>query len=116
MSTNFTLTNQNITMVKGDTLSFNIKAFDQNNELITFDDALFTCKKNATEEATVFKLSLGDGISFDTDHYTVRVPSQDTLYEEAGRYYYDMKVSVGDDVFTILRGVLDLEQNVSEEV
>ena len=63
MRTNFQFQDQNITMVKGDTLAFNVQVFDEDNEPITVDSAFMTCKKMANASEFVFQKSLGGGIS-----------------------------------------------------
>lgn len=113
MRTNFKMENKNITMTKGDTLAFNVEVTDQNGELIEFDSAYFTCKKMSTDDENIFQKSLGDGITFLDDCYVVRVAPEDTKYIEAGRYFYDMEIGVGDDIFTIIKGLLEIEQDVS---
>lgn len=113
MRTNFKMENQNITMVKGDTLSFAIICKDQYDELIEFDTAYFTCKKNPGNIWNVFRKSLDDGISLVDEHYVVRVPPDDTKYIEAGRYFYDLEVGVDDDIFTLMKGILEIEEDIS---
>lgn len=118
MRTNFTMVNlnienQNITMTKGDTLSFGVECSDQHDNMIEFDTAFFTCKKNLTDETYLFQKSLGDGISLVDSHYVVRVAPEDTENAVPGRYYYDMQVGVGDDIYTIIKGALDIDFDVT---
>lgn len=111
--TNFKMENKNITMVRGDTLSFNVLVNDQNGDLIEFDSAYFTCKKISTDDTNIFKKALGDGISRIDEGYVVRVAPEDTENVEAGRYFYDLEIGIEDDIFTIIKGVLEIEQDVS---
>lgn len=114
MRTNFKMENQNITMTKGDTLSFGVQCEDQEGEPIEFDTAYFTCKKNPSDIGNIFKKSLDNGITYnDEGAYIVRVAPEDTAQAEIGRYYYDLEVGVGDDIFTILKGILEVEQDIS---
>jgi hypothetical protein len=113
MRSNFKMEYQNITMTKGDTLSFNFSVTDQNGDLIVLDSAYFTCKKIATEDTTIFKKALGSGISLLDDCYVVRVAPEDTKNVLAGLYFYDLQIGVGEDIFTILKGVFDIEQDVT---
>lgn len=105
--------NQNITMVKGDTLSFGVACEDQEGDPIELDTAYFTCKKNPSSTGNLFRKSLGNGITYNDDHYVIRVAPEDTAHAEIGRYYYDLEVGVGDDIFTILKGILEIEQDIS---
>ena len=113
MRTSFKMEDKNITMTKGDTLSFNIFVTDSNGNAVTVDSAYFTCKKVATDETTVFKKALGAGIEQDEDCLTVRVAPEDTEFVDAGLYFYDCQIGVDFDVFTILKGILTIEQDVT---
>ena len=113
MRSNFKMENKNITMVRGDTLSFNVEVTDANGEIIEIDSAYFTCKKLATDDVNVFKKALGAGITQDEVGLTVRVAPEDTRNVSAGQYFYDMQIGIGSDIYTILKGVLEIEQDVS---
>lgn len=113
MRTNFKMEDKNITMTRGDTLSFNIFVTDPNGNAVTVDSAYFTCKKLSTDETNVFKKSIGAGIYQDEECLTVRVAPNDTKNVDAGRYFYDCQIGVDDDVFTILKGILTIEQDVT---
>ena len=114
MRSNFKMENQNITMTKGDTLSFGVECKNQDGAPIVFDTAYFTCKKNPSNTGNLFRKSLGNGITYNNDGaYVVRVAPEDTAQAEIGRYYYDLEVGVGNDVFTILKGILEIEQDLS---
>ena len=113
MRTNFKMENKNITMVRGDTLSFNVEVTDANGDLIEVNSAYFTCKKISTDDVNVFKKALNAGITQDEDGLTVRVAPEDTRNVSAGQYFYDMQIGIGEDIFTILKGVLEIEQDVS---
>ena len=114
MRANFKMENQNITMTKGDTLSFGFVCEDQDGEPIELDTAFFTCKKNPSSTTNIFRKSLGNGITFNNEGaYIVRVAPEDTQHTVIGRYFYDLEVGVGDDIFTILKGILEIEQDIS---
>lgn len=112
MRTNFQFQNQNITFVKGDTLSFNVQVFDEDGEPITVDSAYMTCKKMPTKPDYIFQKSLEDGISQSEGMMYVRVAPEDTKEVDAGEYFYDFKIGLGDDIYTIMIGTLSLEQDV----
>ena len=113
MRTNFQFENQNITMVKGDTLAFNVEVFDEAGQPITVDSAFMTCKEIPTGEDFIFQKSLLDGITQSDGIMVVRVAPNDTKEAEAGEYFYDFQIGVGQDVFTIMNGTLSLMQNVT---
>lgn len=113
MRSNFKMENKNITMTRGDTLSFNVEVTDGDGELIEVDSAYFTCKKLSTDESNIFRKALGSGITQFDDCFVVRVAPEDTRNVDAGQYFYDLQIGVGDDIFTIMKGVLEIEQDVS---
>ena len=45
--------------------------------------------------------------------YRVRVAPIDTKTIEPGEYFYDMQIGINQDVYTILRGVLKVENDVT---
>lgn len=113
MRTNFRMENKNITMTKGDTLSFNVFVTDKDGNIMTVDSADFTCKKLGIDEANIFRKTLGAGITQLDDCMVVRVAPEDTKEVEAGQYFYDMQIGVGQDIFTIMKGVMEIEQDVT---
>ena len=114
MSNNFNMAENNITMVKGDTLSFGLDIDGLDGQ--DLDSAFFTCKDVPTSDSNIFKKSLGNGITkVSAGKYAVRVAPADTANVDAGMYYYDCRIGINGDVFTILHGVLELLQNVTEE-
>lgn len=113
MRTNFNMQDQNITMVKGDTLSFDVQVMDENGEPMNVDSAFMTCKKIPTSEDVVFQKSLGSGITQTDGYLVVRVAPDDTKEVDAGEYFYDLQIGKYDDIFTIMIGVLTLQQDVT---
>ena len=113
MRTNFQMENENITMIRGDTLGFNVEVTDEDGNAVTVDYADFTCKKLAANNKSVFHKSLGDGIRQQDGLLTVRVAPEDTHEVDAGRYFYDLCIGVGNDKYTIMKGVLNIEQDVT---
>ncbi len=101
----------NMSMVRGDTLSFGIEIEDFDQDL---DTVFFSCKSNYDDSAYVFQKSLGDGITkVETGKYIVRVAPEDTKDVSVGKYYYDLEIGANSDIFTVLRGVLDIEYDVT---
>lgn len=113
MRTNFQFQDQNISMVKGDTLQFNVQVFDENGDPMTIDSAFMTCKERPNSTDKVFQKSLGDGIVQSDGLILVRVAPEDTSEVEAGQYFYDLQIGIGQDRYTIMIGVLSLEQDVT---
>ena len=114
MITSFNMQDHNITMVRGDTLSFGVEIVDQYGAALDINAAYFTCKANPLSSSPTFQKTLGSGIEQDsTGKYTVRVSPTDTSSLAVGRYYYDFVVERSIDTFTIMRGVLEILQNVT---
>lgn len=113
MRTNFQFQNQNITMVKGDTLAFNVQVFDNDGQAVTVDSAYMTCKKRPSDTEKVFQKSLNNGIEQSDGLMLVRVAPEDTKEVDEGEYFYDFQIGVDDDIFTLMIGVLTLEQDIT---
>lgn len=111
MRTTFRMEDEYITMVRGDTLAFGMEIDGMEGQ--DLDSAFFTCRRNYTEPAA-FQKTLGNGISrVGEGQYAVRVAPSDTAGLESGRYYYDLQIGLNGDVFTVLKGVLELEEDIT---
>lgn len=105
-----TTTNHTFNMVRGDTLSFGFEI--QGTEQL--DTAYFSCKTDAYDSEYVFQKSLNDGITAaGNGKYRVRVAPGDTADIEAGTYYYDLEIGENGDIYTILKGKLKIDQDIT---
>lgn len=111
MRTNFQMVDENITMVSGDTLSFNVIVKDRNGNPVTVDDASFRAKISRENVYLAINKTLGSGITQDEGVLTVRLEPADTS-NLVGFYIYDMDITVNGDRFTLLRGTLQIEYDV----
>ena len=108
---------QNFEVVKGDTFTIGIEIeFDERPQQI--DNAFFTCK-SVSDDKILFQKRLNSGISFIKQdgnklYYRVRVEPSDTKKLEVGRYDYDVEVRLNSDIYTILRGILKIEKEITE--
>lgn len=103
--------NYQIDMVKGDSMSFGLMFEGLGQDL---DSADFTVRKNETDSAVLIHKDLSQGISKDNDgNYIVRLAPEDTAELDAGNYHFDCQIGVNDDIFTIMLGILILEQDVT---
>lgn len=106
--------NYQIDMVRGDSLSFGLEFEGLGQNLESAD---FTVKKDDSDATVLIHKDLTDGISKTEDYkYIVRLAPEDTADLDAGYYHFDMQVGVNTDIFTIMLGILVLEQGVTEEV
>lgn len=116
MRANFTMEDEYIRISRGDTLSFGIQVYDESGAPFGQDleRAYFTCKSNRSDARFLFQKSLSDGISkVGQGAYTVRVAPSDTANAKPGKYFYDLEIGCNGDVFTVMRGVLELMQDVT---
>lgn len=109
--------NDMIETIRGDTLSFNfeLEFTDRPQEL---DAAHFTCKKNLDDDSPLFQKSIGDGIRLVSHEdskliYSVRVAPNDTRDLAAGQYHYDLQIELNGDVFTVLVGILQIQDDIT---
>ena len=102
---------KNLNMVRGDTFAFQLVLTDLEDDVASI---FFTAKKRATDEAVVFQKSFSDGITLiEANKYAVRVSPSDTAGVAAGRYTYDLQIGIGDDIYTIMMGNLQIVQDVT---
>lgn len=108
--------NQDITMVKGDTLSFNFQIDGMGAD--EFDQITFTVKENPNDAEALFSINFSDeGITKLLDEenhliYTLRVPPDKTATLTPGAFYYDLVAEHSGDVLTFMRGRLILNYSV----
>lgn len=103
---------RNIRHVKGDTLSFDVKVSDL--DAASVSSIYFSAKVNPTDSTYAFQKSLSNGITLvDTNMYKVRVAPADTASLPVGKYYFDLQIGLGDDIYTVLMGIMDLVQDVT---
>lgn len=116
MRTNFSMEDKYIRMTRGDTLSFGVQVYDDDGEPFEHDLELayFTCKSNRSDARFLFQKSLSDGVSkVGQGSYVVRVAPSDTAGARPGKYFYDLEIGCNGDVFTVMRGVLEIMQDVT---
>lgn len=108
---------KDITMTAGDTLAFGIEIVDQDGAPMSVDGITFIAKIDyAPAFAEIFCKTLEDGITEEsTGVYAVRVEPSDTN-NKAGRCPYALRVEVGDDVYTMMKGLLTIQPKVYEQV
>lgn len=116
MRANFAMEDDYIRMVRGDTISFGLQVYGDSGEPFDKDleRAYFTCKSNRSDNRFLFKKSLSDGVSkVGQGAYTVRVAPSDTANAKPGKYFYDFEIGCNGDVFTVMRGVIEIMQDVT---
>ena len=107
---------QDIDIVKGDTLAFNFQLKGLNGVEPAFK---FSCKDNPEGE-TYFTSESPDGITLedydevkDIATYSVYIAPAKTKGLELARYYYDLQMTLEDDIYTLMRGRFTLLYEIS---
>ena len=104
---------RNLKMVRGDTFAFGIQ-YEIDGGMQDLESCDFSCRKNPDDENYIFHKTLSDGISkVSSGKYRVRVAPEDTDGIDIGNYYYDLQIGLNDDVFTIIKGVLKIEMEIT---
>lgn len=102
---------KNINHTRGDTLAFGFTYDEPTQDL---DTCYFTIKEHPEDETILVQKKLNDGITkVDTGSYRVRVAPEDTKNLNLGTYYYDLEVGINSDVYTLLKGQLELTYDVT---
>ena len=104
----------NLDMVRGDTLTFDVDLCDFPAEL---DRIRFSVRRREDDEL-VLELSLGEGIThMDSGAYKVRIAPEMTEDFDIGLdsavFVYDLEITTGEEVYTVLKGDLIMEGDVS---
>lgn len=104
---------KNFDMIKGDTLAFVFEIENLNEDLVS---CYFSCKKNSKNVEYAFQKSLNNGITkIETGKYKVRVAPEDTKTLSTGKYYYDLQIGIGEDIYTILTGQIYINEEITGE-
>lgn len=102
------------TMTRGDTLAYNLKLEGLNQQPLTA--AYFSVKTDKNSPDYVFQRTLGNGITLAADDLLiVRARPEDTAELEPNTYYYDLQITIGNDIYTIQEGKLIINKGVTEE-
>ena len=102
----------NIEMVRGDTLAIDVSV---EGDIGTVTAVAMTARRQATD-TTLFELGIGTGITAVTGGWTIRIPPSATAQAAAGLYKYDVQLTVGNDIYTPLRGTLRLYEDQTRAV
>lgn len=103
----------NITIFKGDTLSFGVEIEGLGDQ--TLETAFFTIKAEKTDTTYLIQKSLGDGIEqVEGNAYRIRVAPAETNSLEPNNYFYDLEIGLNSDIFTVLNGKLTVYQDITE--
>lgn len=105
--------NKNLTITRGDTLQFAVEISGLDGAEVSA--MKFTCKENINDSTFLFQKTLDSGITkIDDTHYKVRVRPDETKNLEIGNYYYDLEMTANDDVYTLLKGRLKVEFDITD--
>lgn len=113
--------NQNIEMVRGDTLSFNFQLSGLGSESAYDDlDVNFSVAEKYDDEA-IFDCTIDNGVELqeydsakDTATFNVFVAANKTKTLDLARYYYDLQVKDDVNVLTLMRGFFTLVYDIAD--
>lgn len=106
-------TNIPMSMVRGDTLGFDITLSNLGSATVT--SLVFSAKQNPKASEYAFHKAIGDGIEhLEGNTYHVRVAPNDTADLTPGKYSYDIQVGLDSDIYTPVMGTLTIRQDVTE--
>ena len=109
-------TEKNITITRGDSFGFNFKVEDDEGTAVTLDACYFSCKENPDDENYVFQKNLSQGITqLSSGEYYVKIDPANTKDLSQFPYYYDLQCTIGDDIYTFLKGKLEIKWDVTKE-
>ena len=100
---------ENFIMVKGDTFTFDISIPDLKNTE-TISNIQFSVKEKKQDQNYIFQKTFLNGI-FPVDNlkYRIKIIPQDTYNLTQGQYYYNLKVILDNDIYTVLVGKITIE-------
>lgn len=106
------MTNYDIKMVRGDTLSFDLVISDI--DVSSIESLVFSVKKRLKDEYYIFQKTLSNGITYLGDGiYRFRIAPEDTQCLAASNYEYDIEIKISSDVYTLIIGKLTLIADVT---
>lgn len=109
-------TEKNIKLTRGDSYGFNFLIEDTEDQAVELDACFFSVKENPDDDDYIFQKDLSRGIQRLSDgQYYVKVNPADTENLQQRCYYYDLECTIGENVFTFLKGKLDIKWDVTKE-
>ena len=113
--------NQNIDMIRGDTLAFNFQLSGLGSRS-AYEDLLVTfAVAEHYDNIALFECTNGNGISLenynstnDTATFSVFVAPNKTKTLDLARYYYDLQIKDNNNVVTLMRGRFTLVYDVAD--
>lgn len=106
---------KDIIITRGDSKGFNFRVRDRQGVATTLDAAHFSVKENLDDNFYVLQKTLDAGITqLESGDYYVKIEPTDTEGLEPRKYYYDLQITIGDDIYTPLKGRFDVRWDVTE--
>lgn len=104
-----------IDMIRGDTLNIQFEIECSTEIELSSDDfqVTFSCKQFATDSTYIFQKDKTAVTQVGYNKFVLRLAPEDTQELNAGYYYYDLQLNIGDDVYTIALGKLQLIRDIT---
>ena len=108
-----------IKFTRGDTYRFKFQRKDANGKIIfqRAEKMWFTVKTSAYSEKIIIQKTLENGITFSEDdgYYHIVINPIDTKKLSYIDYEYDIQIENQGNVFTLTKGVLSIEKEITFE-
>ena len=108
-------TTQNITMPRGDSRAYTVTLKDEAGVQIPFtagDSVFFTAKLDLSVEVPDVLIEV---TTFTDDSAVIHFVPSDTDSLDPGVYAYDIQWNTGTDKYTIIKGFLNIEEDVTRD-
>lgn len=107
-------TEKNIIITRGDSKGFNFRVKNMQGQTTELDGAYFSVKESLDDTNYIFQKTLDNGITLlNSGDYYVKIEPEDTEDLELRKYYYDLQIVIGDDVYTPRKGRFDVKWDVT---
>ena len=108
---------RDLSIVKGNTLNFFVNfTLTDDEDIEDITEIYFSGKDKLTDSEYAFQLTLDNGITLQegTTKFLVSLSHEITSTLEVENYYYDLTFVMNGNVFTIMKGILKVEPNVTD--
>ena len=106
---------KDIIITRGDSKGFNFRVRNRQGQATTLDGATFSVKENLDDSVYVMQKTIDNGITqLESGDYYVKIEPTDTEGLVPRKYYYDLQIEIGDDIYTPLKGRFDVTWDVTE--
>lgn len=105
----------NIDMIRGDTVNIQFEIESDTVLDLTSNDfqITFSLKQAATDTEYVFQKHKAAVTQISENNFVLRIAPEDTAELIAGYYFYDLELTIGDDIYTIALGMFQIIRDIT---